>query len=117
MPNCYHDLRNMQIILSPAKTIEINASCPRGMESLPDFNDEATVLMSQLKSLDQTELNNLMKLSEKLSITVMDWHQKWACYKSIIEAQEAGAIPCGFAMQGAAFKFLNLSTLKRSDIK
>jgi cytoplasmic iron level regulating protein YaaA (DUF328/UPF0246 family) len=107
----------MQIILSPAKTIEINASCPRGMESLPDFNDEATVLMSQLKSLDQTELINLMKLSEKLSSTVMNWHQTWACFKSILEAQEAGAIPCGFAMQGAAFKFLNLSTLNSSDIQ
>ena len=46
----------MQIILSPAKTIDINASCPQGMESLPDFNDEATVLMSKLKILNQTEL-------------------------------------------------------------
>ena len=107
----------MQIILSPAKTIDINASCPQGMESLNDFYDEATVLMSQLKSIKQTELMGLMKLSEKLSSTVMDWHQKWACFKSIIEAQEAGAIPCGFAMQGPAFKFLDLATLKKSDIK
>ena len=106
----------MQIILSPAKTIDINASCPQGMESLNGFYDEATVLMSQLKSLKQTELMSIMKLSEKLSSTVMDWHQKWACFKSIIEAQEAGAIPCGFAMQGAAFKFLDLSSLKRSDV-
>lgn len=107
----------MQIILSPAKTIDINASCPKGMESLPDFNDEATALMSKLKILNQTELMGLMKLSEKLSNTVMDWHQKWACFKSITEAQEAGAIPCGFSMQGAAFKFLDLATLIKSDIK
>jgi len=106
----------MQIIISPAKTIEINASCPHGMESLPHFNDEATVLMSKLKNIDQMELINLMKLSHKLSSTVMNWHQKWACFKSINEAQEAGAIPCGYAMQGAAFKFLDLASLKRSDI-
>lgn len=107
----------MQIILSPAKTIDINASSPQGINSLPDFNHEAKVLMSQLKSITQTELIGLMKLSEKLSSKVMDWHQKWACFKSIIEAQEAGAIPCGFAMQGPAFKFLDLATFKRSDIK
>lgn len=107
----------MLIILSPAKTIDLNASCPQGIESLPDFNDEATVLMSKLRSKKQTNLIGLMKLSEKLSSTVMDWHQKWACFKSIKEAHEAGAIPCGYAMQGAAFKFLDLATLKRSEIK
>jgi len=106
----------MQIILSPAKTIDINASCPHGMERLPDFNDEATVLMSKLKNLEQTELIDLMKLSDKLSMTVMNWHHNWSCFKSIIEAKEAGAIPCGYGMQGAAFKFLDLVTLKKSDI-
>ena len=107
----------MQIILSPAKTIDKNAFCPHGMESLPDFNDQSTILMSKLKNIDQTELKDLMKLSDKLSNTVSEWHNKWGYYKSIRKAKEAGAIPCGFAMQGEAFKYLGLSTLTRSDIE
>jgi cytoplasmic iron level regulating protein YaaA (DUF328/UPF0246 family) len=107
----------MQIILSPAKTIDLNASCQKGMDSLPDLNEQANILMSQLKNIDRTELKDLMKLSDKLSNTVSEWHKKWNSYKSISEAKEAGAIPCGFAMQGEAFKFLGLSTLKRCDLE
>ena len=107
----------MQIILSPAKTIDLNALCPKGMESLPALNEQATILMSQLKKMDKKELKNLMKLSDHLSNTVSEWHTRWKGYKSIRDAKEAGALPCGFAMQGEAFKHLGLSTLTRDEIE
>jgi cytoplasmic iron level regulating protein YaaA (DUF328/UPF0246 family) len=107
----------MQFILSPAKTIDLNATCPDGMESLPDFSNQALFLMSILKNIDQSRLKELMKLSEKLSKTVWDWHQNWECSEAVDKALRAGARPCAFAMQGEAFKYLGLSTLKRSDIE
>jgi hypothetical protein len=107
----------MQIILSPAKTLDLNATCPNGMQSLPDFTEQAIFLMSQLKNIDQSRLKELMKLSDKLSKRVWDWHQNWECFEGIDKALDAGARPCAFAMQGEAFKFLGLSTLKRSDIE
>ena len=107
----------MQFILSPAKTIDLNATCPDGMESLPDFSNQAIFLMSKLKNIDQSRLKKLMKLSEKLSKTVWDWHQNWECSEAVDKALRAGARPCAFAMQGEAFKFLGLPTLKNSDIE
>ena len=59
----------MLIVLSPAKTQDINHH-PEGLEyTIPEFQEEAAGLVSSLSQLNTDDIGRLMKISTKLATT------------------------------------------------
>ena len=101
----------MLILLSPAKTLVLNAPRCNELASLPHHMTEAAELMAVLKAYTPSDLMKSMKLSNNLAEKVADWHLNWTTHTSIEEAIELEAKACAFAMKGEAFKFLDAPSL------
>ena len=57
----------MKIIISPAKSINLEKKIPTEKSSLPFFLDDAVVINSNLKKKTPLDLSSLMNISSKLS--------------------------------------------------
>ncbi|MGN0143609.1 MAG: peroxide stress protein YaaA [Clostridium sp.] len=67
----------MIIILSPAKTLEINKSFDRLPMTEPQFMDEAEILVNELKTYDEYSLSRIMKTSPKLTKQSKERFELW----------------------------------------
>ena len=107
----------MLILLSPAKTLVLNAPRCNDLASLPQHMTEAAELMTVLKAYTPSDLMKSMKLSKNLAEKVADWHTNWATHNSVDAAMKSKAKACAFAMKGEAFKFLDAPSLSNDDLQ
>ncbi|MDG2363735.1 MAG: YaaA family protein [Flavobacteriales bacterium] len=107
----------MLILLSPAKTLVLNAPRCNELASLPQYMNEADELMTVLKSYTPSDLMKSMKLSEDLAGKVAGWHASWTTHTSVGAAVKSKAEACAFAMKGEAFKFLDAPSLSNDDLQ
>jgi len=89
----------MLVLLSPAKTLRLDLATPMSPSGLtrPVFQDDAEVLMAQLRTWSKARLKRDMALSDALADTVHAWHQRWV---------HAAPLAAGDAFAGDAFKSL-----------
>ena len=107
----------MLIILSPAKTLDLNTSGFNELASLPYHTTEATELMDNLRTYITSDLAKEMNVSKKLAEKVSTWHTNWTTHTTVKEAISSEAKPCAFAMKGEAFKFLDAPSLTPEDLR
>ena len=68
----------MLILLSPAKTLDLEKNAPTKRHTLPDFIPDATELIAQLRTLSVPDLSGLMDLSENLSQLNATRYASWS---------------------------------------
>ncbi len=60
----------MIVLLSPAKTLDVSAPPPEILSSTPRGKQEADKLATQLSTLSETQLKDLLKVSSNIARSV-----------------------------------------------
>lgn len=99
----------MIVILSPAKTLEVNKSFDNFPMTEPQFLDEAEILVKELRKYDVYSLSVLMKTSLKLAELSRERFEKWN--KSLDNAHV-----CVGAFKGEAYRGLDAGSYSMEDM-
>ncbi|MEX2580891.1 MAG: peroxide stress protein YaaA [Verrucomicrobiales bacterium] len=68
----------MLAVISPAKTLDYESSCPPHRPSRPQFLDEAAELIAVLRKKTRPQLQSLMKISENLASLNFERYKSWS---------------------------------------
>ena len=99
----------MIIILSPAKTLEINETLNNLPMTEPQFMDDAELLINELRKYDEYSLSKLMKTSPKLTSLNKERFEQW-------EKSLDNAFICVGAFKGEAYKGLDVGSYSMEDM-
>jgi cytoplasmic iron level regulating protein YaaA (DUF328/UPF0246 family) len=101
----------MLIILSPAKTLDYDSPAPTTKHTLPEFIPEASELVNFLRSFNQSEIANLMDISDVLAALNVARYANWSPEFTARNAKQAL-----FAFNGDVYEALDAYTLKLQEI-
>ena len=99
----------MIIILSPAKTLEINKNFDRMPMTEPQFLDEAEFLVNELNRYDEYSLSSIMKTSAKLTKQSKERFEAW-------EKSLDNAFVCLGAFKGEAYRGLEPASYSMEEL-
>ena len=68
----------MLLVLSPAKSLDYETPTTTNDHSIPEFIDDAIILINQLKKLSLKDLAVLMSLSDKLAALNVARYAEWS---------------------------------------
>jgi cytoplasmic iron level regulating protein YaaA (DUF328/UPF0246 family) len=105
-------LAAMISILSPAKTIDPDATLKTGRPTQPLFLKQAAVLAKNLNKFDVEDLRSLMGISEKLAELN---RTRYRSFKTPFTVKNSA--PCILAFQGDVYQGLEAGDFKASDLK
>lgn len=100
----------MLAIISPAKTLDFESSCPALRPSQPDFLEDTADLVHRLRRLSELELGALMTISPKLAGLNRERYQSWA-----LPFTEDNARPALLAFKGEVYTGFTLDEYTRRD--
>lgn len=98
----------MIVVISPAKTLDfdkINETLPM---TRPEFLEEASILIEELKEYDNISLGKLMKISDKLATLNRERFQNWS--GSLDEARQ-----CLIAFKGEVYRGMDVGSFTMED--
>ena len=101
----------MITVLSPAKKLSKECNAHDFISTLPDFLDDSKELVTILKKSQPGELQNLMGISENLSILNWERYQNWKLPFNKSQSRQAV-----FTFQGDTYTGLNVDTLNDKEI-
>ncbi|MGJ9416177.1 peroxide stress protein YaaA [Massilia sp. CMS3.1] len=67
----------MLIVLSPAKSLDLDTPTPTQEQSLPDFSQRAAQLIGVLRDLSPGQVGDLMRISDSLSVLNVARYASW----------------------------------------
>lgn len=102
----------MKILISPAKSIDLDQSIPVTEFTVPVFVEEADYLAGKLKKMSAAKLGKLMHLSEALSTLNYERYQNW----KKPESPDEDTRQCGFVFTGEVYKGMDMTSWKKEDI-
>lgn len=101
----------MQIILSPAKTLNFKDNAAVETYSKPELTKYAQYIMGYLKQLNQKELAIFMSISTKLAEINSIRHNSWELEHTITNSKQ-----CVYAFNGEAYNGLNIEQFEEKDM-
>ena len=101
----------MKIIISPAKSINLEKKIPTEKSSLPFFLDDAVVINSNLKKKTPLDLSSLMNISSKLSD--LNWRRN---QEFKIPFNKNNARPAIYAFDGDVYSGIDSYSLNQNKI-
>ncbi|MGL4772054.1 MAG: peroxide stress protein YaaA [Clostridium sp.] len=101
----------MIIVISPAKTLEMNTKEHNFKVSEPRYLYRSEKIMDELKKLQPNEIGKLMKISIKLSELNYLRNGAWSKENHLNET------PCIFAFKGDVYKGINIEEYSEDDIE
>ena len=101
----------MKIIISPAKSINLEKKIPTEKSSLPFFLDDAVVINSNLKKKSPLDLSSIMNISSKLSD--LNWRRNQD-FK--IPFNKNNARPAIYAFDGDVYSGIDSYSLNQKKI-
>ncbi|WP_294403176.1 peroxide stress protein YaaA [uncultured Clostridium sp.] len=99
----------MIVVLSPAKTLEVNESFYNFPMTEPQFLDEAEILVKELRKYDGYSLSTLMKTSSKLAELSRERFEVWS--RSLDNAHV-----CLGSFKGEAYRGLDAGSYSMEDM-
>jgi cytoplasmic iron level regulating protein YaaA (DUF328/UPF0246 family) len=102
----------MQIILSPAKTLNFKDKAVVDDYSTPELASDAHKIMSELKQIDQSNLGKLMNISSKLAELNTIRHNAWELTHNSSNSKQ-----CVYAFNGEAYNGLNVEQFNAEDMQ
>jgi len=107
-----HQLVIMLILLSPAKTLDLETPSRIAYPTQPGFMDDSARLVGTLRRYKKGKLGKLMNISEALAELNVDRFESWAP-----PFDEKNARPAIQAFRGDVYIGLDADTLGKSDLK
>ena len=104
-------IRNMLILLSPAKTLDYSKDFDV-KPTAPAFLSDSSKLIKELKTKEPKDIATLMGLSDNLATLNFDRYQSWKAAKSI----SSDSKPALFVFQGDVYQGLKAETFNKKDI-
>ena len=101
----------MKIVISPAKSINLEKKIPTEKSSLPFFLDDAVVINSNLKKKTPLDLSSLMNISSKLSD--LNWRRN---QEFKIPFNKNNARPAIYAFDGDVYSGIDSYSLNQKKI-
>ena len=101
----------MKIVISPAKSINLEKKIPTEKSSLPFFLDDAVVINSNLKKKSPLDLSSLMNISSKLSD--LNWRRN---QEFKIPFNKNNARPAIYAFDGDVYSGIDSYSLNQKKI-
>ena len=101
----------MITVISPAKKLSEECSAAEFSYSQSDHLKKTTELANQLKNFEPSHLQDLMSISEKLSILNWERYQNWKLPFNKSESRQAV-----FTFQGDTYNGLNVESLNEKEI-
>lgn len=101
----------MKIVISPAKSINLEKKIPTEKSSLPFFLDDAVVINSNLKKKTPLDLSSLMNISSKLSD--LNWRRN---QEFKIPFNKNNARPAIYAFDGDVYSGIDSYSLNQNKI-
>ena len=102
----------MLIVLSPAKTLDYSVD-PKSNHTAPQFLNQSSKLIKNLKEKEPKDIASLMGLSDKLATLNFDRYQSWKASKAVsAEAKPSMLVFKGDVYQGLAAEDFNANQRK-----
>lgn len=101
----------MLILLSPAKTLDMEAPSRVSRPTQPQFMDESDKLVTTLKKYRPKRLGTLMNLSEKLATLNVERYENWRP-----PFDESNARPAIQAFRGDVYTGFDVDTMSKKDL-
>ena len=101
----------MKIVISPAKSINLEKKIPTEKSSLPFFLDDAVVINSNLKKKSPLDLSSIMNISSKLSD--LNWRRN---QEFKIPFNKNNARPAIYAFDGDVYSGIDSYSLNQNKI-
>ena len=102
----------MHILISPAKTLSMDSTNVVANYSLPPFQKQSKELISHLKKLKATDIQNLMTVSSKIAELNAERFDSWTLPFDLSNAKQAI-----FAFKGDVYTGLDADTLSTAEIE
>jgi cytoplasmic iron level regulating protein YaaA (DUF328/UPF0246 family) len=102
----------MITLLSPAKTIDMDAAIPDVHSSLPLYIEQAEILMNNLKDVEIKELQNIMNISISLAQLNKLRNEKWTANHNSDNSRAAI-----FAYKGDVYQGLQAETSTQESLR
>ncbi|MBP82809.1 MAG: peroxide stress protein YaaA [Verrucomicrobiales bacterium] len=102
----------MLAVISPAKTLDYDSSCPSHCPTQPAFLTEASELVAVLKAKTQPQLRELMTISEKLADENLERYKAWS--QPFTEDNARAAL---FAFKGDVYSGFETSAYGKSELR
>lgn len=101
----------MHLLISPAKTLDMNESIAVQKSTLSPFIEESAVLIKDLKKLKSTEIQDLMKVSSKIAELNAERFHQWG-----LPFDKSNAKAALYAFKGDVYTGLDADTLSEDDL-
>ncbi|MDF1819622.1 MAG: peroxide stress protein YaaA [Immundisolibacteraceae bacterium] len=102
----------MIIVLSPAKSLDFETPAEHLPTSQPDFVDQSTALIAQLRKLGSGEIAGLMSISEKLADLNYQRYQSWEPRFTVDNSKQAL-----LAFTGDVYQGLDATSFTEEDLQ
>ncbi|MDG1848979.1 MAG: peroxide stress protein YaaA [Flavobacteriales bacterium] len=102
----------MHLLISPAKTLDMNFDSPMSKVTNSPFNEESNLLINELKKLSATEIQNLMSVSSKIAELNAERFANWS-----LPFNEANSKAAVFAFKGDVYTGLEAESLSNTDLE
>lgn len=100
----------MQILISPAKTLDFETPSQYPRSSKPALIDDTEILVKQLQNLSSQEISSLMRISDKLGKLNANRYRDWQFNFDDTNAKQAI-----LAFQGDVYQGLNAASFTPAD--
>ncbi len=100
----------MIVLISPAKSLDMQAAYPEITLSEPSFLEASNRLIKQLRLLNSDEVQALMGISEKLAALNVQRFQEWHI------DHKTESCPAIFAFQGDVYQGLDAASLNKKSL-
>ncbi len=101
----------MHLLISPAKTLDMNESIAVQKSTLSPLIEESAVLIKDLKKLKSTEIQDLMKVSSKIAELNAERFHQWG-----LPFDKSNAKAALYAFKGDVYTGLDADTLSEDDL-
>ena len=102
----------MHLLISPAKTLDMNTDIRISKVTNPPFTEESRLLINDLKKLSATDIQGLMKVSSKIAELNAERFENWT-----LPFNETNAKAYVFAFKGDVYTGLEAESLSENDLK
>ena len=98
-------------IVSPAKSLNFDASCSIKMYSQCSFLSDSQLLVNDLKKYSPEQISDLMKVSDKLGLLNADRYKNWS-----LPFNKGNSKQAVFAFQGDVYQGLEIDSFSPDDL-
>jgi len=101
----------MLLLISPAKTLDYETPANTDLYSQPEFLDDSSELIDQLKTLSPSDVSSLMSISDKLGVLNSNRFIEWRTPFTLDNSKQAL-----LAFKGDVYEGMKANTLSEDDL-